>query len=230
MTVTRQQLDSLLAKHPTIDKAELDKLANKSPNGATRKGIGGNITRENIEFRKLEVTHPDWIGRDIEVMTMDGGGIKESHGELSNVTGVMKLMFVGSSGDPVELHRRRVRKRDPYLLTTNSIDAVSEWTHAFFQRTLWGVPDNNTGKKLFQLVGKLKTCVIPSRKHQCAPYTSKFRYAPAVIYNNDAFQPTGKNDYGSAKKRTLPCAESGRRYLYGGRTTLKPHGITNDFG
>jgi isocitrate dehydrogenase len=231
MTVNRQQLDALLAKHPTAKAAELDKLATKSPNGAIRKGIGGNITREDIEFRNLEVIQPDWIGRDIEVMTMDGGGIKHSHSELSKVTGVIKLMFVGSSGEPVELHRRRVNKGDPWLLATNTIEDVKHWAHAFFQRAidedrdaylglkdtvipgydgvmravieevyeqdykerigkaglsyhyelidaqaarivsnpphraLWGVPDNNTGRKLFKLVGKLKKYGIPSRKH-----------------------------------------------------------------
>jgi isocitrate dehydrogenase len=231
MTVNRQQLDALLAKHPTVKAAELDKLATNSPNGAIRKGIGGNITREDIEFRNLEVIQPDWIGRDIEVMTMDGGGIKHSHSELSKVTGVIKLMFVGSSGEPVELHRRRVNKGDPWLLATNTIEDVKHWAHAFFQRAidedrdaylglkdtvipgydgvmravieevyeqdykerigkaglsyhyelidaqaarivsnpphraLWGVPDNNTGRKLFKLVGKLKKYGIPSRKH-----------------------------------------------------------------
>jgi isocitrate dehydrogenase len=231
MTVNRQQLDELLTKHPEIDEAGLDKLATKSPNGAIRKGIGGNITREDIEFRNIEVIQPEWIGRDIEVMTMDGGGITHSHSELSKVTGVIRLMFVGSSGDPVELHRRRVNKGDPWLLATNSIDDVKAWAHAFFQRALdekrdaflglkdtvipgydgvmrtaieevyeqdyrepikqaglkyhyelidaqaarivsnppqralWGVPDNTTGRKLFKLVGKLKTYGIPSRKH-----------------------------------------------------------------
>jgi len=53
MTVNRQQLDELLAKHSDIDEAGLNKLATKSPNGAIRKGIGGNITREDIEFRNL---------------------------------------------------------------------------------------------------------------------------------------------------------------------------------
>ena len=43
MTVNRQQLDELLEKHPSIRESELDKLATKSPNGAIRKGIGGNI-------------------------------------------------------------------------------------------------------------------------------------------------------------------------------------------
>jgi len=100
MTVNRQQLDELLAKYPSIDEARLDKLATKSPNGAIRKGIGGNITREDIQFRNLRINPPDWVGRDIEVMTMEGGGIKHSHNELSKATGVVKLMFVGSSGDP----------------------------------------------------------------------------------------------------------------------------------
>ena len=136
MTVNRQQLDELLARHPEIDEARLNKLATKSPNGAIRKGIGGNITREDIQFRNLQVNQPDWIGRDIEVMTMEGGGIKHSHSELSKATGVIKLMFVGSSGDPVELHRRRVNIGDPWLLATNDIDDVKAWAHDFFQRAI----------------------------------------------------------------------------------------------
>ena len=70
MTVNRQQLAELLASHPDIDEAKLDKLATKSPNGAIRKGIGGNITREDIQFDNLQVQQPEWIGRDIEVDTM----------------------------------------------------------------------------------------------------------------------------------------------------------------
>jgi len=136
MTVNRQQLDELLAKHPSISEAGLDKLATKSPNGAIRKGIGGNITREDIQFRNLLNTPPEWIDRDIEVMTMDGGGIKHSHNELSKSTGVLKLVFVGSSGDPVELHRRTLSKGDPWLLASNDIDDVVAWAHAFFQRAL----------------------------------------------------------------------------------------------
>ena len=42
MTVNRQQLDELLARHPEIDEKSLDGLATKSPNGAIRKGISGN--------------------------------------------------------------------------------------------------------------------------------------------------------------------------------------------
>jgi isocitrate dehydrogenase len=136
MTVNRAQLDELLAKHPDIREEELDKLATKSPNGAIRKGIGGNITREDIEFRNLKAVRPDWVGRDIEVDTMADGGIDFSYSELSEATGVAKVMFVGSSGDPVELHRRTLRRGDPWMLATNSLEDVKAWAHRFFQRAL----------------------------------------------------------------------------------------------
>lgn len=136
MTVNRAQLDELLARHPDINEAELDKLATKSPNGAIRKGIGGNITREDIEFRNLQSVRPDWVGRDIEVDTMESGGLDFSYSELSNATGVAKVMFVGSSGDPVELHRRTLKKGDPWMLATNALEDVKAWAHRFFQRAL----------------------------------------------------------------------------------------------
>ena len=136
MTVNRLQLDELLAKHPTLDEDQLDKLATKSPNGAIRKGIGGNITREDIEFRNLQSVRPEWAGRDIEVDTMDSGGIDFSYSELSEATGVAKVVFVGSSGDPVELHRRTLKKGDPWMLATNCLDDVEAWAHQFFQRAL----------------------------------------------------------------------------------------------
>lgn len=136
MTVNRAQLDELLAKHPEIREQELDKLATKSPNGAIRKGIGGNITREDIEFRNLKAVRPDWVGRDIEVDTMTDGGIDFSYSELSEATGVAKVMFVGSSGDPVELHRRTLRRGDPWMLASNSLEDVQAWAHRFFQRAL----------------------------------------------------------------------------------------------
>lgn len=98
MTVNRAQLGELLAKHPELDGTTLHPLATKSPNGAIRKGIGGNITREDIQFRNLEFNTPEWIGRDIEVETMDGGGIKDSFNELSSATGIVKLLFVGRAG------------------------------------------------------------------------------------------------------------------------------------
>ncbi|MDT8878886.1 isocitrate/isopropylmalate family dehydrogenase [Halomonas saccharevitans] len=230
MTVNRTQLGELLAAHPELDGTTLHPLATKSPNGAIRKGIGGNITREDIQFRNLEFNTPEWIGRDIDVETMDGGGIKDSFNELSSATGIVKLLFVGESGDPVELHRREVKKGDPWLLATNDIDQVKAWAHRFFQRAideqrdiylglkdtviagydgvmraaiediyrehyqaqvealglayhyelidaqaarlvanpperaLWGVPDNNTGRKLYKLVEQLKVHGIPKRK------------------------------------------------------------------
>ena len=136
MTVNRAQLDELLVQHPDIDEASLDGLATKSPNGAIRKGISGNITREDIEFRNLKSVRPDWIDRDIEVDTMETGGLDFSYSELSNATGVAKVMFVGSSGDPVELHRRSLNKGDPWMLATNCLEEVEAWAHRFFQRAI----------------------------------------------------------------------------------------------
>ncbi|SEM16324.1 isocitrate/isopropylmalate family dehydrogenase [Halomonas daqiaonensis] len=136
MTVNRAQLGELLSAHPELDGTTLHPLATKSPNGAIRKGIGGNITREDIQFRNLQFNKPEWIGRDIEVDTMEAGGSKDSYNELSRATGIVKLMFVGASGDPVELHRREVKKGDPWLLATNDIDAIKAWAHRFFQRAI----------------------------------------------------------------------------------------------
>ncbi len=147
MTVNRQQLDELLAKHPGIVESELDPLATKSPNGAIRKGIGGNITREDIEFENLVVQAPEWIGRDIEVDTMDGGGLIDSHNELAHATGILKLLFVGNSGEPVEIHRRRLNKGDPWLLATNDMNAVREWAHGLFKRALQEERDVYVGMK-----------------------------------------------------------------------------------
>ncbi|WFM70472.1 isocitrate/isopropylmalate family dehydrogenase [Halomonas sp. CKK8] len=136
MTVNRTQLGELLAAHPELDGTTLHPLATKSPNGAIRKGIGGNITREDIQFRNLQFKKPEWVGRDIEVDTMATGGSKDSFNELSRATGIVKLMFVGASGDPVELHRREVKKGDPWLLATNDIDEIKAWAHRFFQRAI----------------------------------------------------------------------------------------------
>lgn len=136
MTVNRTQLDELLARHPHVKEAELNKLATKSPNGAIRKGISGNITREDIQFNNIEVCPPEWIARDIVVDTMDSGGNIDSHNELSKATGIAKLIFVGSSGDPVELHRRKISKGDPWLLATNDLGKVEAWARDFFNRAL----------------------------------------------------------------------------------------------
>ena len=169
MTVNRQQLDTLLEKHPKIDEKSLDDLATKSPNGAIRKGIGGNITREDIEFRNLKSVRPNWIDRDIEVDTMESGGLDFSYSELSNATGVAKVVFVGSSGDPVELHRRALNKGDPWMLATNGIDEVKAWANRFFQRALDEKRDIYLG---------LKDTVIPG-------YDGVMREAIETVYRSE---------------------------------------------
>lgn len=229
MTLNAQQLKELLDKHQ-IAAESLTRMATASPNGTIRKGMSGNITREDIKFVNLKLSPPDWIGRDIEVVTMASGGNKDSHNELSSVTGIAKVLFSGSSGEPVELHRRTLRRGDPWMLATNSVNKVSIWARQFFQRALdeskdvyiglkdtvipgydgvmksavtlvfeaefaqrfkeqglsytyglidaqaasiiasppehalWGVPDNNTGRRLYKLVETLKEFGIPARK------------------------------------------------------------------
>ena len=169
MTVNRSQLDDLLAAHPDIKESELDKLATKSPNGAIRKGIGGNITREDIEFKNLMSVRPDWVGRDIEVDTMESGGLDFSYSELSDATGVAKVMFVGSSGDPVELHRRTLKKGDPWMLASNDLEDVKAWAHRFFRRAL--------DEKRHIYLG-LKDTVVPG-------YDGVMRAAIEEIYESD---------------------------------------------
>lgn len=169
MTVNRQQLDELLRKHPDVDADNLHPLAIKSPNGAIRKGIGGNITREDIQFRNLKISRPDWVGRDVEVDTMELGGMKDSCSQLSRATGVIKLMFVGSSGDPVELHRREICKGDPWLLATNDVADVRAWAHRFFQRAIDEQRDVYLG---------LKDTVIPG-------YDGAMRSVIETIYQRD---------------------------------------------
>ncbi|MCW8887093.1 MAG: isocitrate/isopropylmalate family dehydrogenase [Motiliproteus sp.] len=169
ITVNRSQLDELLEKYPHVKEEELDKLATKSPNGAIRKGIAGNITREDIHFRNLQNNPPQWIGRDIDVDTMERGGNKHSFNELSKATGIVKLMFVGKSGDPVELHRRKIKKGDPWLLATNDLEDVQNWAHKFFQRALRENRDAYLG---------LKDTVIPG-------YDGVMKQAIEAIYYDD---------------------------------------------
>jgi len=226
MTVNRSQLDDLLAKHPHIVEDELHRLATKSPNGAIRKGIGGNITREDIQFRNIELMQPGWAGRDIEVFTMDVGGIKHSANALSNATGVVKLMFVGSSGDPEELHRRFINKGDPWLLATNDMADVVDWAHTFFQRALDEKRDAYLG---------LKDTVIPGYDgvmRECiegiyeADYKARFE-AAGVAYHYELIDAQAARIVANPPERALwgvPDNTSGRKLLKLVEE-LKLHGI-----
>ena len=169
MTVNRKQLAELLAANPELDEYKLDPLATKSPNGAIRKGIGGNITREDIEFPNILVQTPQWVGRDIDVDTMVSGGCKDSFNELSKATGILKLVFVGSSGEPIELHRRRLNIGDRWMLMSNSIDEVELWARNFFARALSESRDAYLG---------LKDTVIPG-------YDGVMRFAIESIFRNE---------------------------------------------
>ena len=228
MTVNRQQLDELLEKHPSIRESELDKLATKSPNGAIRKGIGGNITREDIQFRNLQVNPPDWIGRDIEVMTMDSGGIKHSHNALSKATGVLKLVFVGASGDPVELHRRTINKGDPWLLASNDIDDIRDWAHAFFQRALTEKRDAYLGLKDTVIPGYDGVMRSAIEAVYAADYREQFREA-GLHYHYELIDAQAARIVANPPERALwgvPDNTTGRK-LYKLVGELKRFGIPN---
>lgn len=169
MTVNKAQLEELLGKMPEVDRSKLKPLATKSPNGAIRAGIGGNITREDIPFRNLKRLTPNWINRDIDVETMDTGGNKHSSNAISKHTGVIKVVFVGDSGNPVELHRRKIKKGDPWLLASNDMEQVKRWAHHFFQRAIKEKRDAYLG---------LKDTVIPG-------YEGVMREAIETIYQNE---------------------------------------------
>ncbi len=226
ITVNREQLQALLAEHPSVDAEQLQPLATKSPNGAIRKGIGGNITREDIPFTNLKRLTPDWIGRDIEVDTMDDGGNKHSFNALSKVTGVIKVIFVGASGDPLELHRRNINKGDPWLLASNDYEKVKLWAQRFFQRALDEKRDAYLG---------LKDTVIPGYDgvmRECiedifhADYQQRFN-EQGLSYHYELIDAQAARIIANPPQRALwgvPENTSGRK-LYKLVNTLKKYGI-----
>ncbi len=226
ITVNREQLQALLAEHPSVDAEQLQPLATKSPNGAIRKGIGGNITREDIPFTNLKRLTPDWIGRDIEVDTMDDGGNKHSFNALSKVTGVIKVIFVGASGNPVELHRRNINKGDPWLLASNNYEKVKLWAHRFFRRALDEKRDAYLG---------LKDTVIPGYDgvmRECieaifhADYQQSFN-EQGLTYHYELIDAQAARIIANPPQRALwgvPENTSGRK-LYKLVNTLKKYGI-----
>ncbi len=228
MTVNRSQLNELLAKYPDINEASLDKLATKSPNGAIRKGISGNITREDIQFRNLQKNPPNWIGRDIDVDTMERGGNKHSHNELSNASGIVKLLFVGNSGDPVELHRRKINKNDPWLLATNDLDDVRAWAHRFFQRALSEKRDVYLGLKDTVIPGYDGVMKTAIETIFYADYQQSFETA-GIAYHYELIDAQAARIIANPPQSALwgvPDNTTGRK-LFKLVNTLKKYGIPN---
>ncbi len=152
ITVNKAQLEQFAKEIEkedgvTIDIKSLDKLATKSPNGTIRKGISGNITREDIPFTNLQRNLPDWKGRDIEVMTMDDGGLKGSFNRECQFSGILKLSFIDDKGHLEVLHTRPISRGDIYLIATNSNKKVKIWAEEFFQRALDEKRDAYVGLK-----------------------------------------------------------------------------------
>lgn len=226
MTVNREQLDELLAKHPQVKEAELDKLATKSPNGAIRKGIGGNIMREDIQFRNIKNTPPEWIGREIDVDTMEDGGNKDSFNTLSNTTGIAKLVFVGSSGEPREIHRRLLKKGDPWMLASNDLEKVKDWAHKFFQRALAENRDTYVGLKDTVIPGYDGVMRSAIEDIFASDYQADFT-AQGLSYHYELIDAQAARLVANPPERALwgvPDNSTGRR-LYKLVNTLKKYGI-----
>src|SRR5690606_5591137 len=94
---------------------------------------------------------------------------KHSFNAISKHTGVIKVVFVGDSGNPVELHRRKIKKGDPWLLASNDMEQVKRWAHHFFQRAIKEKRDAYLG---------LKDTVIPG-------YEGVMREAIESIFQNE---------------------------------------------
>jgi len=238
ITVNKAQLAELLKELASdgciADEKTLTPLAVRSPNGTIRKGISGNIFREDIPFTNLKRTVPEWKGRDIVVSTMQGGGLKESqNGQVQNA-GMLSVVLEDREGKRTLLHQRSVSAGDMYLLATVELKAVQRWAHDFFEqalregrsvfmalkdtvlpgydgaireaveaifhevfaarfkakqltyryglidaqaaamvvsppeRALWGIPDNNTGEKMRQLVEELKHSGVSKKGYSLA--------------------------------------------------------------
>lgn len=141
ITVNSKQLDELIEKLNrqeglNLQKETLPKLATKSPNGTIRKGIHGNITREDIPFINLRSIKPEWKNRNIDVVTMDYGGLLNSFNRVCQFSGILKLSFIDSKGKSQVLHTRQIQKGDPYLLATNCSKKVYQWAEDLFNRAL----------------------------------------------------------------------------------------------
>ncbi|MDB2415084.1 isocitrate/isopropylmalate family dehydrogenase [Rickettsiales bacterium] len=138
ITVNKKQLDEFIKdlkkEGYKLSPNTLHPLSKKSPNGTIRKGIAGNITREDIPFKNLKSIIPDWKNQNIDVITMDSGGLLGSFNRVSQFSGILKLSFIDSKGINHTLHTRPIQKGNPYLLATNDTDKICDWAREFFQR------------------------------------------------------------------------------------------------
>lgn len=226
MTVNRAQLEEFLTKHPSLKRDALKPLATKSPNGAIRAGIGGNITREDIPFKNLKRLTPDWIGRDIDVFTMDTGGNKHSFNKISKSTGIIKVIFIGASGNPVELHRRKINKGDPWLLATNDNEEVKRWAHQFFQRAIAEKRDAYLGLKDTVIPGYEGVMKDTIEAIYHAEYKAEFEKV-GIKYYYELIDAQAARIVANPPKRALwgvPENTSGRK-LYKLVEELKQYGI-----
>jgi isocitrate dehydrogenase len=233
ITVNKAQLGALLQKlhgegNRDITEATLNKLATKSPNGTIRKGIHGNITREDIPFNNIAMVIPEWKGRDIEVVTMDEGGLKNSFNMVAQKRGQLSISFTNNDGVTKEIHSRLIKKKGVFLFATHDIASVKLWARNFFNKALKEKKDAYVG---------LKDTVIPG-------YDGVMRHSVDDVFNQEfatEFEKVGiKYEYGLIDAQAaymivnppekalwgIPDNTSGRK-MYKLVNTLKKYGMPN---
>jgi isocitrate dehydrogenase len=135
VTVTSEQKERLLKELEAEGEApsgRLAPLATQSPNGAIRKGVGGNISREDIPFRHILKRTPEWIGRDIRVLAPAGGGVRFGHACVAPESGTVRLELSSGSGGTEILHSRSANAGDPLMLAAADKAEIASWaTHLF---------------------------------------------------------------------------------------------------
>ncbi|MET0155456.1 MAG: isocitrate/isopropylmalate family dehydrogenase [Rickettsiales bacterium] len=122
------------AKLPPVDS--LPAAAVKSPNGAIRKGLGGNISREEIPFANIQKRIPEWKGRDVRVSHPLSSGMRAAFSCASPASGMATLEHINASGETRSLHSRPVGEGDPLLLATACADELARWAAHFFETAL----------------------------------------------------------------------------------------------
>jgi isocitrate dehydrogenase len=169
MTVNRAQLDELLARHPEIREAELDKLATKvaercDPQGYPRQHHPRGHRVPQPQERAPGLDKPRYRGRH-DGQRRPGFQLQRAVRRHRRGQGDVRRQQrrAGGTAPP---HPEEGR---PWMLATNCLEEVKAWAHRFFQRALDEQRDIYLG---------LKDTVVPG-------YDGVMRAAIEEIYERD---------------------------------------------
>ncbi len=159
-------LDQFVRAHLDIELIEVDLSAEK------RFTSNGSVVTEAIDALKTHGVGIKNAGMTVNRAQLDdllGKYPEISEDSLDKLATKSPNGAIRKGGDPVEVHRRSLKKGDPWMLATNAIDEVKAWAHRFFQRALDEQRDIYLG---------LKDTVVPG-------YDGVMRAAIEAIYEQD---------------------------------------------